>query len=89
MMTKKPSVDEMLDDIFNKAFSHAPDPEQITVEIGIWQTEETPFTFFALLYDNRTNPRTIVAGESSYGADSIQEAIQDLKKEVDELEDWK
>lgn len=72
-------IAEMLDAIY----MHSGEPTRYSIRIGVWDTDDVPYSIYAGLYSDDGN--AIVAGESSYGSMNLTEAIQALSDEAAEL----
>lgn len=75
-------MEDALTEIMEILYMHRSDCSQLTVRIGIWDDTSVPYTLYASLYDRNDN---IMAGESSYGSDSLTEALAALLTEVQHM----
>lgn len=69
-------LQEILDAIYNKR-----QPELYRVCFGIWNAGDVPYTLYAVLADQDD---VTVCGESSYGSQTLEEAIECLYNEVED-----
>jgi hypothetical protein len=66
--------------IFDWLFSTISDLEALRLEIGVWDASELPYSFYAVLKDNKSN--VALLGESSYGSETIEDAIDAILSEL-------
>lgn len=63
-------IAEMLDAIYMSGR----DAQDYTIRIGIWDEHAVPYTFYAIV----TIDDMPVAGENSYGAETLEQAVLEL-----------
>jgi hypothetical protein len=73
---------QILEIVFN--YPDRFDSDSVYVKAGIWSVSDFPYTYYALLIDG-ANDNMAIAGETSYGADSVDEALQCVLNELSEI----
>jgi hypothetical protein len=71
---------DKLQEVVDWMFMHDRGSAGYEVRVGIWDSE-MPFTVYAVLYEGSV----LVAGESTYGSDTVEEALEGLLEETKEL----
>lgn len=69
-------IAEMLDAIYMSGR----DAQDYTIRIGIWDDAESPYSIYATLH--RDSDNMLQVGESTYGSETLEEAIDKLCTEV-------
>lgn len=54
--------------------------DEAELRLGIWDEAADPFTYYAVV----TKQDSVILGESTYGTDSLEEAIDELLAEINE-----
>lgn len=73
---------DALTEIMEILYMRRSDCDQLTVRVGIWDANNVPYTMYAVLCDRAGNT---LAGESSYGSDSLGEAFALLLADTQRL----
>lgn len=72
-------LEALIDEIMNfMYFEFGPDAQ---LKIGIWSMEDSPHTYYAIL---ESNDGKVIYGESSYGEDTVENALKAVVKEITE-----
>ena len=79
-MSVEQNIEMIMDFMFH---NHGEDAE---LKIGVWNESEEPHTFYAVICEARSG--NVILGESSYGTDTVDEALKELTDEMaDEAKD--
>ena len=63
--------------------------ESMELSIGLWDDDEPPYTMYAVISDTGASRYGhILYGESSYGAEDFETALQDLIREIENNDDF-
>lgn len=72
-------LSHLIDEIMNfMYFEFGPDAQ---LKIGIWSIEDSPHTYYAIL---ESNDGRVTYGESSYGEDTVEDALKCVVREITE-----
>ena len=72
-------TERLLDNIFEFIYNQYMD-DSVQLKIGIWDLDAVPYDFYAIIEDNKT----LYFGESSYGSETLQGALRELNKELED-----
>ena len=73
------NLEQLIDEIMNfMYFRFGPDAQ---LKIGIWSMTDSPHTYYAIL---ESNDGRVTYGESSYGEDTVENALKAVVKEITE-----
>ncbi len=73
----------ILDEILQRIWEDFGD-EDVQLKIGIWDHSASPYSFYAVVEsaDREQKDYQLIGGESTYGSETIHEALADLLNEL-------